>query len=319
MVERYAGLARTEPRGSQLTGLRALTAVLAVAVWLCGGSWAAAQTPVPKPAAPTKKATTPAQKAAPLKLAPPAGLIMETVDQVRTKTTIVQPDKILTQNLDTGFRKMSRVVSTGNEVRIGTRALQSVMKVNGKVKSRDVPGASKAVLRVYSPAGILLRTTSKRVKRKDLKELAVRLPKGEPKPGHSWRQRFQLYGQPKTPPIAVEAQFKVVGKRKFLDREVYEFSGTLTLPRQESKQKVLSASGSGKATVFVDVETGMIVARSLKFHVEQVREDAISQAYVKAGGKKLGYYVELQRQEKAKYVGTGTPPAFRPKPKKPAK
>ncbi|TPW09457.1 MAG: hypothetical protein FD129_2199, partial [bacterium] len=249
--------------------------------------------------------------AASLDFAPPVGLVVETVDQTRFATTIIRPDKVLTQTIETGVRQVGRVVDAGDgQVRIGYQPVKAVLKVNGKARPELPPGVGAAVVHVYSPRGELLRTTADDSLQGDLRELAVSIPAGSFKKGTRWKQDFRLQGGPDAPPMVIKADWEVVGLSKVLGREAIEVRGTLSTGREVSASKLWSVLGEGTASAYLEARTGVSLGKSLKFHVEQVREDPVSMAFVKAGGKKLGYYLDLTRQQKAAYFGTGAPPSF---------
>jgi hypothetical protein len=255
-------------------------------------------------------AAGPAQ-AASLDFAPPVGLVIETVDQTRFATTIIRPEKVLTQTIETGVRQVGRVVDTSDgQVRIGYQPVKTALKVNGKARTELPPGVGAAVVHVYSPRGDLLRTTAEDSLQGDLRELAVSIPAGSFKKGTRWNQVFRLQGGPDAPALEVQAEWEVVGLAKILGREAIEVRGTLSIDRAMAESKLWSASGQGTASAYLEARTGVPLGRTLKFHVEQVRDDPVSMAYVKAGGKKLGFYLDLTRQQKAVYFGTGSPPAF---------
>lgn len=273
------------------------------------------------PRAPGKPPATVAAVAFPvtLTLKPAAGVTYEKIMRARYKTVIVKPRTVLSKVIDTGMREGGRVMDTRRgEVTIASRATRSVLKVNGRKKKGGVPGASERKVRVYNHRGGLVRSSMPGVVPGDLRELAVKVPRGPLPAGKRWRQTFRLAGEEGAPSLPIQAEFEIGGRRTVAGRPGREIRGALKLVRQQSPNKLLTCAGAGKALVVLDEKTGMPLFKSLRLHVEEVREDVISQEYVKAGGKKLGFYIDLAMQEKAEYLGRKRPPSLTKAKKKPA-
>ncbi|MBI4867758.1 MAG: hypothetical protein HY816_12475 [Candidatus Wallbacteria bacterium] len=250
--------------------------------------------------------------AEPLSLRPQAGLCFERVLRSTTETTIVKPRSVLTQTLEAGSREVGRVMDVEEgQIRIASKQVQSALKVNGQARQGTLPGAGDMKLRVYSPDGQLLRSSDPEVVAGDLRELAIQLPTGELSRGATWEQELRLATGPDTPPVALQARLAYAGPTKYLERDAHEIRGDLRLSRQYTPEKLMSTAAAGKFSCTVDAATGLPLRRVLRFKMDQVREDDISKAHVKAGGKKLGVYVDMTRDERATYVGMEPPPALR--------
>ncbi len=256
--------------------------------------------------------TTASLSGATLELAPPVGAAYEAVDRGRFKTEVARKDGVFEQVIETGAREVGRVQDTsGGEIRIASYTLSSVLKVNGETRKGGLPGTDAPSLRIYSPRGELLGTYPETLKAGDLRELSVSLPQGNLKKGMKWRQTFQLSGGKGAASIPVRAEFQLVGTKKVSGRKAYEIQGKLGVAATRTPSGYIAASGSGKAALFIDVRTGLPLQKTLKMHVEQVREDPISLGIERAGGRKLGMYIDLVRQYRVVYLGKDKPPGLK--------